>query len=155
MSRIRSWIRRLGYALCRLYWHVTRPMTVGVRCVLVQEGKVLLVRHTYQRSWYLPGGGVKRGETLEQAVRREAAEEVGAALGKLGLLGVYSNFWEGKSDHVAVFSCEDGTLTGKTDGEIERFAWFSPQALPEGTSPGTRRRLLEYLERGGPYVGRW
>jgi ADP-ribose pyrophosphatase YjhB (NUDIX family) len=148
-------LRRLGYGLCRLFWQIARPITVGVRCVLDREGKLLLVRHTYQRSWYLPGGGVKRGETLEQAMRREAAEEVGAQLGALELLGVYSNFWEGKSDHVAVFSSTDGTLTGEMDGEIERFAWFSPAALPKDVSPGTKRRIREYVEGSGPYVGRW
>ena len=130
-------------------------MTVGVRCVLVQEGRVLLVRHTYQRAWYLPGGGVKRGETLEQAIRREAAEEVGAQIGQLGLLGVYSNFYEGKSDHVTVFVCTDARVSGETDGEIARFGWFGPRNLPEGTSPGTRRRVGEYLAGVGPYVGRW
>ena len=86
-------LRRLLYRACRLWWHVVRPITVGARCIVVREDRVLLVRHTYQRPWYLPGGGVERGETLEQAVRREVAEEVGMQLGSVGLLGVYSNFF--------------------------------------------------------------
>jgi 8-oxo-dGTP pyrophosphatase MutT (NUDIX family) len=116
---------------------------------------VLLVQHTYQRPWYLPGGGVKRGETLEQAIRRELVEEVGAQLGKVGLVGVYSNFFEGKSDHVAVFVCTDASVAGETDQEIARYGWFDLEDLPEDVSPGTRRRIREYLACDGPYVGRW
>ena len=68
---------RLLYSLRRLYWRLTRPLTVGVRLMAVEEGKVLLVRHTYLDGWYLPGGGVQAGETLEAAICREAGEEVG------------------------------------------------------------------------------
>lgn len=116
---------------------------------------MLLVRHTYQDAWYLVGGGVERGETLELALRREAAEEVGAELGRLDLFGVYSNFYESKSDHVIVFLCTNFSLAGVTDGEIERLAFFEPHNLPGSTSPGTRRRVQEYLEGRFPCVCMW
>lgn len=152
MKGPRQWM--LG--LYRAYWRIWRPLTVGVRLIMEQEGRVLLVRHSYEAGlWYLPGGGVQRDETLEEAIRREAAEEVGAALGPLRLLGVYTNLFEGKSDHVAVMVCGEWTLDGATDGEIETWALFAPDRLPEGTSPGTRRRLAEYGAGPGPYLGRW
>ena len=152
MHRLARWL----YQANRVRWWLTRPVTLGVRLIPVRAGQVLLVKHTYQREWYLPGGGVKRGETLEAAVRREADEEVGATLGALRLFGVYTNFYEYKSDHVVVFVCEDFTLTGATDREIERFAFFALDDLPPGTSPGSRRRLREYRDgAGGAVVGRW
>ena len=148
-------LARLYYKLARLWWSITGPITVGVRVLLLKDQRVLLVRHTYQDAWYLVGGGVKRGESLEQAIRREAAEEVGAELEDLQLLGVYSSFFEGKSDHVAVFACTAFTLTGQTDREIERFEYFAVDSLPERASPGTRRRIGEYLGGNGPYWGLW
>jgi 8-oxo-dGTP pyrophosphatase MutT (NUDIX family) len=152
---MRPW-KRLQYWACRLWWRIARPLTLGARVILVQEGRVLLVRHTYRDSWFLPGGGVRKGEAIEAAARREAAEEVGATLGRLRLLGIYSNFFEHKSDHIAVFVCDDFTLTGRTDAEIDRFRFFPPDAFPEGTSPGTRRRVEEYAKGGHePITGNW
>lgn len=131
-------------------------MTVGVRLMMVKDSQVYLVKHTYQRQWYLPGGGVKKGETIEAAARREAAEELGATLGELRLLGVYTNFYEHKNDHVMVFSCEDFALTGDGDSEIERIRAFGFDELPEGVSPGSLRRIEEYLRLDGcPVVGMW
>jgi 8-oxo-dGTP pyrophosphatase MutT (NUDIX family) len=149
-------LARLLYRINRLRCYVMRPITVGVRLILLQGQTVLLVKHTYQSHWYLPGGGVKRGETLEEAARREAAEELGAELGDLRLFGVYTSFYEYKSDHVIVFTCADFTLTGKTDHEIERFDLFRSDDLPEGTSPGSQRRIQEYVSNDEPpFVGVW
>jgi len=149
-------LARLLYRINRLRCYVMRPITVGVRLILSQDQTVLLVKHTYQSHWYLPGGGVKRGETLEEAARREAAEDLGAKLGNLRLFGVYTNFYEYKSDHVIVFTCADFTLTGKTDHEIEGFDLFRPDDLPEGTSPGSWRRIQEYVSSDAPpFVGAW
>jgi ADP-ribose pyrophosphatase YjhB (NUDIX family) len=136
---------QIPHAIRKWKWRLLKPVTVGVRVLVEDNGSVLLVKHTYDDLWYLPGGGVNRGETLEGAIRREAAEEVGAQLGQLRLLGVYTNFAEYKSDHVLVFVCHDCTLTGVTDHEIARFGLFDLEALPEATSPATRRRIKEYL----------
>jgi 8-oxo-dGTP diphosphatase len=56
-----------------------RPI-VGVGAVIVDDGKVVLIKRRYeplQGQWSLPGGGVEIGETLEAAVAREMLEETG------------------------------------------------------------------------------
>ncbi len=130
-------------------------MTVGVRLLAVEEGKVLLVRHTYLDGWYLPGGGVQAGETLREAICREADEEVGAVLQELRLFGVYSNFFEGKSDHIVVFVCEDFSWRNARNREIERVNCFALDELPEETSPGTRRRVDEYVAGEVAVAAHW
>ena len=149
-------IPRFLHALQRLKWRVLRAVTIGVRVLMEKDGRVVLVWHTYHESWYFPGGGVKRKETLEAALRREAMEELGAELGQLRLLGAYTSFGEYKSDHTLIFVCNDFTLTGETDREIDHFGFFDLEDLPEKISPATRRRIEEY--RTGnvvPYVGMW
>jgi 8-oxo-dGTP diphosphatase len=68
---VRRVIYRSGYRVLQLFWLVTRPTKSGVKCVLVERDRVLLVRHTYgRRSWDLPGGALKRGEPPLSGARR-------------------------------------------------------------------------------------
>jgi mutator protein MutT len=56
-----------------------RPI-VGVGAVIVDDGKVVLIRRRYEPlagQWSLPGGAVELGETLEASVVREMREETG------------------------------------------------------------------------------
>jgi ADP-ribose pyrophosphatase YjhB (NUDIX family) len=135
---------RLLYIGFRIYCFIFRPKTLGVRIMLIKDGRVLLVRQTYISGWFMPGGGVKRGETLDQAARREAREELDAKLGALNLLGVYTHFGDQKSDHNALFLCTDFTFSGRGDQEIAETRFFPLDALPEGLLPGHRRRVEEY-----------
>lgn len=137
-------LARFLHLVQRLHWRLVRPTTIGVRLLAVKEGEALLVKHTYLDGWYLPGGGVKAGETLRDAIKREAAEEAGAGLKELQLFGVYSSFLEGKSDHIVVFLCENFTWKQVGNREIESVRCFAFNELPEGTSPGTHRRIAEY-----------
>ena len=88
------------------YSRLTRGMTLGVRAVMLQDGKVVLVRHTYVSGWYLPGGGVEVGESTADALTREIAEEAGAVLtGPAELFGIYRNAHADLRDHVALYVC--------------------------------------------------
>ncbi|MCM1245861.1 MAG: NUDIX domain-containing protein [Roseburia sp.] len=59
--------------------------------VVMIDGKVLLVRHTYgvaKDKLLLPGGHVKEDEMAEQAVAREILEETGVKARPLAVIGV-------------------------------------------------------------------
>ncbi len=147
---------RLLYFGFRIYCFFFRPIRMGVRAMMIQDGKVWLVRQTYMRGWFMPGGGLKRGETLEQAARREAREETGAELGELTLMGAYTNFTEWKTDHNIVFICTEFKIKSKPDGEIAELRAFPLNELPDDVWPGHRRRLQEY-QAGIKYLqfGEW
>lgn len=54
---------------------------VRVTGVLVEDDRILLVKQQVgAREWSLPGGKAEAGETLEQALVRELAEETGIAV---------------------------------------------------------------------------
>ncbi|RIK25206.1 MAG: hypothetical protein DCC55_40765 [Chloroflexi bacterium] len=148
---------RLAYELYRLKWRILRPITLGVRIMLIDNGRIVLVRHTYQEGWQFPGGGMKWGETVADAARREAVEETGARLAQEpALFGLYTNVAEGKSDHIALFLSEDFVLEQATDRwEIRACESFDLHNLPDGLSGGYRRRISEYFEGNVPYLKRW
>jgi ADP-ribose pyrophosphatase YjhB (NUDIX family) len=139
-----TFILRVLYRLRKVYQFIVHPINVGVRVMLIQERKVLLVRHVYQEGWFMPGGGMKRKETLEQAARRECHEEVGVKMQKIELFGMFFNYSEWKSDHIALFYSEDFTMTDKKDSEIAEKRFFPLDNLPESLGNGHRRRLQEY-----------
>jgi putative (di)nucleoside polyphosphate hydrolase len=58
---------------------------VGV--VLLQGDQVFLGRRTGARGWQFPQGGMRSGETLEQALFRELDEEIGITQAHVTILG--------------------------------------------------------------------
>jgi ADP-ribose pyrophosphatase YjhB (NUDIX family) len=144
--------------LLHLFWRFTRALTMGVRAVVIDAGgQVFLVRHSYVSGWHLPGGGVERGETLVQALARELREEGSIeVVGTPPLHGVFYNPVDSPRDHVAVFVVrvfrQDPAV--RPNREIVERGFFSLDALPKETTPGTRRRLAEVLE-GAPIGPKW
>ncbi len=128
----------------RLWW--TRAVTLGVRVMVLDEaGRVLLVRHSYTPGWYLPGGGVDRGESAEAAAVRETREEAGVlCLERPRLHGFFHNA-PVRRDHVACYLVRRfAVIAGAVeDWEIAESGFFPLDALPAGVTAATRRRLDE------------
>jgi ADP-ribose pyrophosphatase YjhB (NUDIX family) len=146
MDALRRTLSPVAAPLFRTIWKFSRGMTLGVRGLAADgEGRVLLVRHTYKPGWYLPGGGVETGETAEEALIREMAEEGGVASEvRPALFGFYCNHRAHRNDHVALYRVPAWSpCAPDSDGEIAERGFFATHALPDGTTPATRRRLAE------------
>jgi 8-oxo-dGTP pyrophosphatase MutT (NUDIX family) len=130
-----------------------RGLTMGVRAQVFDErGRILLIEHSYTPGWHMPGGGIERGETAARAVARELEEEAGIRPdGHPQLVSIHSNAGAFRGDHVLVYRVPEWSAVAATSrGEILRVDWFDLAALPEGTTPGTRRRITEVLDGGPP-----
>lgn len=132
-------------------------MTLGVRVIAVRsDGQICLVRHTYTPGWHLPGGGVERGESCQEAALKEAREEAGLLIARsdIALVSVHSNFENFPGDHVLVYLTRNWTQTATTTAhEIAEYGFFNPASLPHETTAGTKRRLAEFA--GGTVSTTW
>lgn len=153
MSR---WKRFLEPGLRPVYQTVMRQargLTLGVRvAVFDRDGRILLIEHSYTPGWHFPGGGVEKGETVEEAVARELVEEAGVILaGRPRLISMHSNGGNFRGDHVLLYRVDDWEMaTATSRGEILRVDWFHTHDLPQAATRGTRARLAEMLDGGPP-----
>ena len=142
-------LTRVTRRVIQRYWRMTRALTLGVRAIVMNgEGHVLLVRHTYTPGWHFPGGGVEFGETVDTALRRELLEETGISLtGPAELIGIYANFDLFPGDHVLAFAVRawEHARPLEPNREIAEAGFFATDALPDGATAGTRRRVAELV----------
>lgn len=107
---------------------MTGPRLTVDALVVDPEKGVLLVQRRHEPfagRWALPGGFVEEGESCEQAVVREVAEETGLSVRVVALLGVYSEPGRDPRGHTVsvVYLCrvEGGQLRGGDDAAEARF----------------------------------
>lgn len=149
-------MRAVLHRVVRFTWFFRPKIVLGTRVLAIEDGKVLLVRMTYMNDWYLPGGAVDPGETMRQAAARELFEETGVRAKSLALRGVFHSRARGLSDHIALYETSDFEIVegAKPDREIAEMGFFPVDALPENTSPATRRRIEE-ARRGDACPETW
>ena len=153
MTRIYTLAFTLAHHLIEVYRRIFRPVTVGVRIMLLKDERILLVRHTYMDtdSWYFPGGGLNRGETMEQAARREAWEETGVIVKDIQLVGIFTLPDSYNTNHNILYASTAYEEPGKDrpaphSHEIAACQAFSIHELPVNMAAGQTAQLAEFLK---------
>ncbi|MFD1367421.1 NUDIX hydrolase [Actinoplanes sichuanensis] len=94
--------------------------------VIVRDGRVLMVHERSRRSgggewWTLPGGGLRPGETAEEALRREVFEETGLVVSDARYV-LEMPYPSGMTSVFAVTVADGEPRVGRDDG-------FGPEQL--------------------------
>lgn len=150
--KVKTRLKRLFYKIITpirmTYWYIFRPKTYGVKVIIENEGKVLMIRNSYgTKLWTFPGGGKKRNETPEEGAKREALEEVGLCLDGLEYLGSYFNESQYKRDTAYCFYKKvDSDYFKIDDDEVEEGRWFAMSDLPQNQSRVIRSIMEMYRE---------
>jgi ADP-ribose pyrophosphatase YjhB (NUDIX family) len=141
---------RTGARAIALYNRAFHPRVRGVGVFVRHDGRLLLVRSTYQSWWGLPGGRVDRGESAREAAARELLEETSLAvdarvLNELGDVHLEHNHIR---DHVAFFElrCEREPSVRCDGAEIAELSWVREEEL---SALKLWPPLAAWRERGG------
>jgi ADP-ribose pyrophosphatase YjhB (NUDIX family) len=148
----------IKYLLAQAYWKIVKPNTLGARLLLINDGKVLLIKQNNYNRYCLPGGRVEKRETFEGAVLREVKEELDLDIQNLNLFGTYQNNYEGKSDTIVVFISTDKVKIEnlKLDpNEVKEANFFDLNNIPDDIFIGTRKRIEEYIMNKYPIATIW
>lgn len=140
---------------------MTRYRTiVDAMLILVREGQVLLAQRQgtgyADGAWNLPSGHLEEGETIDQAVIREAREEIGIHLEPADIRFVHMCHFrnpEGQARMGAFFEARSwvGEPYNAEPHKCSGIAWFPFDELPAATYPYTAVGVAEYV-RGSSYA---
>lgn len=112
---------------------LTPGYRVGVLAVLRRpDGRLLLVDQPYTLGWALPGGDLKRGETVGEGLARELREEVGLEVALPEPVLAAQRAHDRWVTFVARIDVDEPTAErlGARSAELSSAAWFAPAALP-------------------------
>ena len=115
---------------------VKRLPIVSVDALIVVDGALLLVRRNNEPvkgEWWVPGGRIHKGESLEEALRREILEETGLELKDCRLINVYSRVFPERHDITIAYLCHCKRGQVKLNSEHSEYALF--KSMPRGLHP--------------------
>lgn len=71
------------------------------------DGRFLAVNESRGRGWWIPGGGVDKGETFEETAKRETQEEAGMEISLKGILRIdHEIIYDNKARMRVIFFAE-------------------------------------------------
>lgn len=112
-----------------------KQWTVGVAAAVVQDGRVLMVRHTYSEKgarWALPGGFSQHDECLDESAVRELYEETGLVAKVVDAIALVTRVTERGGATFVVFRMRPVTEAPSPvpDGvEVDGVNWFTAQEI--------------------------
>jgi 8-oxo-dGTP diphosphatase len=127
---------------------------VGVGAVVVQDGRVLLVRRGVPPNlglWAIPGGGLEVGETLREGAEREILEETGIRI-RAGEMIFAGDLMERDADgrvrfHYVVIDFLGEYVGGEVNGSDDALEarWVAPGEMGGLSATKTTVQLLRKI----------
>lgn len=136
-----------------------RYAIAAVGCVIVKDGKILLVKRGYpprEGMWAIPGGVIEVGESIAEAAVRELEEETGIKAEPIGVIGVYNVILrddEGKVKYHFViidvlFNPDTVTNNLRAGGDAVDVSWFSlEEVVKRDDVTGSTKNLVERIAK--------
>lgn len=137
----RGWIDRELFKQTR----ASMPLA-SIDILAVHKGRLLLMKRVNEPGkgvWFVPGGRIRYGETLKEAVLRELEEETGLTPVGLEAKGSMCHFWSDAHYVTSFFRVDVAGDVVRMDDEHDEYMWVSE--LPDDIHPLVR----EMADRAG------
>ncbi len=127
--------------------------TVGVFIINIKGELLLLKSYKWPDKYVVPGGHVELGESLNDAVKREAKEETGLDVYDLEFICfqefVYDpSFWKPRHFIFFDFACKSDSLDIELNDEAQSHQWvLLEEALNLPIDEYSRKSIEQYLEK--------
>jgi 8-oxo-dGTP diphosphatase len=114
-----------------------RGVTVRVSGIIVRDNTLLLIAHKKKGEiyWLLPGGGIKYGESLSHALKREFREELGIGIEVNAMALICDSIEPHGKRHIlnVSFRCDyrDGEYRLGRDRRLYDFGFFGINEIPD------------------------
>ena len=129
----------------RISYALSSKFLVGIIFFVEKDGRLLLVRHAYQKAWSLPGGWPTRPRqsTTTQGARREIKEEFGAAITAIQILKIEAA--KPKPVIEIAIGCRFVEPPKADQLEIQAFDFFDVGFLPPEIIHSHRAHIDQYI----------
>jgi 8-oxo-dGTP diphosphatase len=111
---------------------LVRPL-VGIGCIAIWEGQILLVR-SRNGCWSTPGGHLDFGESPGDAAIRETLEETGVQVHNVEFVAITNDMISSTGKHYVTIwlraDVADPAISIRDTNEIVEARWFEPNDLP-------------------------
>ena len=126
-----------------------RPVWIPVVTGLIRKGDLVLVGqrppgHTLAGQWEFPGGKIEKGESPEQALKRELLEELGIEA-EIGPLRLAASHTYGDISILIMFY---DVLFWKGEPKLQQHTelrWIPPQGFKNLQIPDANRKIIDRL----------
>ncbi len=139
---------------------MNQELELIVRALIIKNRKILVCQTTGRGYYFLPGGHVEFGETMQEALRRELDEELEAKVVRSQFIGGFENLFEqdGQKKHEVSFIFQvDIDITDIVSREEHiSFYWFTmdefvneniaPPALKDAIVAWTAEKEIFFVE---------
>lgn len=106
-----------------------------------------MVRLSYAgEGWSLPGGGARRGETMQAAAVRELVEETGCTARAVRRVGQLQEILSGSPHTAHVFACTTEDMPRADGREVVEARFFPLHSLPHPMTSRAEARLALWRE---------
>lgn len=133
-----------------LYDQIVRSIPISsVEAIIPKNNSLLFLKRNNSPArgrWWFPGGRIRKGETLEEALYREVNEETGLELIESKFVNVYSRIFDERHDITIAYLCKCKEDKIVLNDEHSEYIYF--KSLPKTIHPYLIQVIQDSRKKG-------